>query len=72
MSLIIAHIKINTYHFIIIMIYQGNGNNSTSDFDRNTHGDSLGGFAKSSFLGTLSVPLDLKVRKTKNKIKNIK
>ena len=31
--------------------------------DRNNHGDSMGGFAKSTFLGTLSVPLDLKVRK---------
>lgn len=37
---------------------------STSEIDGSIHhGDSLGGFAKSTFLGTLSVPLDLKVEK---------
>lgn len=35
--------------------------------DRSNQGDSMGGFAKSTFLGTLSVPLDLKVREQKQK-----
>lgn len=33
-----------------------------NDNNHNHSGDSLGGFTKTTFLGTLSVPLDLKVK----------
>ena len=33
-----------------------------NDSNHNHSGDSLGGFTKTTFLGTLSVPLDLKVK----------
>ena len=33
-----------------------------NNHNQNSSGDSLGGFTKTTFLGTLSVPLDLKVK----------